>query len=161
MRMQILLASLLLVGVASADEKKIAEAALPKAVRDGLAKKYPTEKRLGWSMETEEGKTTYEAQIVNAAGHRVDVDVSPDGKILAEEETLANDGAPDPVKKALSASPKYRTWTVKKTEKVLHADHPDAPEYELVVSNGKSFAELVFAPDGKLLRTEEKKRGED
>jgi hypothetical protein len=161
MRMHILLASLLLSGIAVADEKKVAESAVPKVVRDGLAKKYATEKRLGWSKEVEDGKTTYEAQIVNAAGHRVDVDVSPEGKILAEEETLDNAAAPDAVKKALSASPKYGTWTVKKTEKVTHADKPDAPEYELVVSNGKAAAELVFAADGKLLRTEEKKRGED
>jgi hypothetical protein len=150
---------LLAAGWARAEETKIKEADVPKAVLDGVAKKYPTAKRVGFEREVEHGKTVYEIQLVND-GHKIDVDVSPDGRIVEEEEEIAFDSAPDPVRKAFSASPKFGKWTVKRAEKVVKADKPDAPEYELLVSNGKSAAEIVFAADGKQLKVEEKKKGD-
>lgn len=44
---------------------------------------------------------------------------------------------------------------MKKVEKVVHADKPESPEYEVHLTSGKSGAEVVFAADGKQLRAEE------
>jgi len=156
----IVFCGLLVAGVARAEEKRIKESEVPKAVIDGVAKKYPAGKRVGFEREDEEGKTIYEVKVVND-GHKIDVDVTPDGRIVEEEEEIAFSTTPDAVKKALTASPKFGKWTVKRAEKVVHADKPDAPEFELLLTSGKNVAEVVFAADGKQLKVEEKKKGQD
>lgn len=146
--------TLSLAGTAFAEEKKINESEVPKAALDGVVKKYPTAKRVGFEREVEKGKTVYEIKLVND-GRKIDVDVSPEGKIVAEEEEVAIDSAPEAVKKALAASPKYGKWTIKRLEKVINDENTAAPQYEYVVMNGKSKAEVVFAADGKLVKTED------
>lgn len=131
---------------------------VPKPVLDSVARKYPAAKQLRYERETEDGKTIYEIQL-EAGGHKIDVDVTPDGRIFEEEEEIDFSTAPDAVKKSLVASPKYGKWSVKRAEKITHADRP-TPDYELLVARGKDLAELVFAADGKLLKTEPKKPGD-
>jgi hypothetical protein len=132
---------------------------VPKAVLDSVAKKYPAAKRLQYERETEDGKTIYEIQVLSN-GHKIDVDVTPDGRIFEEEEEIPFATAPDAVKQAFAGSAKFGRWSVKRAERLTHADRPDAPEYELLVASGKNLAELVFAADGKQLKIEEKKPGE-
>lgn len=86
-------------GGATADEKKIGEADVPKPVLDGVAKKYPAAKRLGYEKEVENGKTVYEVKVMNE-GRKIDLDVTPDGRIVEEEQEIAWSAAPDAVKKA-------------------------------------------------------------
>jgi hypothetical protein len=133
---------------------------VPKPVLDSVARKYPGAKQLRYERETEEGKTIYEIQVL-AGGHKIDVDVTPDGRIVEEEEEIDFAAAPEAVKKSLVASPKYGKWSVKRAEKITHADRPTTPDYELLVARGKDLAELVFAADGKLLKTEAKKPGDE
>jgi hypothetical protein len=150
----LVMAVVLFAGPAFGAETKISESEVPQPVLDAVAKKYPAAKRVGFEREVEHGKTVYEVKVLVGA-RKIDLDVSADGKLTSEEEELAYDAVPTAVRTTLSASPKYGTWTVKKAEKVVHAERPDAPEYELAVTNGRSKAELVFAADGKLLRTED------
>ena len=145
---------LLIAGSAFAGESKISEAEVPKAVLDGVAKKYPAAKKTGFEREVEKGKTVFEVKLLNG-GHKIDVDVSPEGTILEEEEEIAFDAAPAAVKAALASSSKYAKWTVKRAERVVTAGNHAEPHFEIVVTSGKNKAELVFSTDGKLLRTEE------
>ena len=139
-------------GMATAGEKKLAERDVPRPVLDGVAKQYPTAKRLGYAREVEKGNTVYEVKL-DADGRKIDLDVTPDGRILVAEEQIAVEATPEAVKRGLAASAKYGQWLVKRAEKVTATDGtPD--KYELVVVEGKRKAELTFSADGKLLATE-------
>jgi hypothetical protein len=144
---------MLIAGSALAGEKEISESEVPKAVLDSVAKKYPAAKRTGFAREVDKGKTVFEVQLVDG-GHKIDVDVSPEGTILETEEELAFDAAPPAVKAALARSAKYAKWTVKRAERVVTAGNDAEPRFEIAVANGKDKAELVFSADGKLVRTE-------
>ena len=87
-------------------------------------------------------------------GRKIDVDVSPEGMILETEEELAFAAAPAAVKAALASSAKYAKWTVTRAERVVTAGHDAEPRFEVAVAHGKDKAELIFAADGTLLRTE-------
>ena len=45
-------------------------------------------------------------------------------------------------------------WTVTRAERVVTAGHDAEPRFEIAVTHGKDKAEIVFAADGTLLRTE-------
>jgi hypothetical protein len=143
----------LLAGAACADQT-ISESEVPKPALDGVTRKYPGAKKLGFERETEDGQTNYEVKLLHH-DQRIDVEVAADGKIVSEETTISFDAAPEAVKQALAASPKYGKWTVRHTERVIQGENTAAPRYEIVVSKGKHKAELVFAADGKLLPGEE------
>jgi hypothetical protein len=142
-----------------AEEKKISEAEVPKSALEVVSKKYPTARKTGFAREIEHGKTLYEVQLVDGA-RKIDVGVSPEGRILAEEEELAFDAAPEAVKQAVAAS-KYARWAVRRVEKVIENENASAPRFELLVANGKDRAEIVFTADGKRVRTENKRPGND
>jgi hypothetical protein len=153
------LALLSLSSTAAADEKKVKQSDVPKPVIDSVTRKYPGAKLVGFESETEEGKTSYEVKVSDGK-RQIEVDCTPDGKIAAEEEKIAFEAVPEKVRQALKASPKYGSWKVRGSERVIRDEKADAPFYELVVENGKGKAELVFAADGRIEKTEEKKQGE-
>jgi hypothetical protein len=138
---------------AVAKEVRVAEHEVPRLALDAVTKKHPTAKKIGFEKETEGDKVSYEVKIVDGARH-IDVDVSADGKITAEEEMLTPSELPSPVRDALAHSPKYGKWSVKRVERVIQDEKGEAPTYEIVVAHDSAKAELVFAPDGKLLTTE-------
>ncbi|MDB4966479.1 MAG: hypothetical protein JWN44_2168 [Myxococcales bacterium] len=138
---------------AVASEKKVAEKEVPKAALDAVSHKYPNAKRVGFEREDTGKSVSYEVKLVDNA-RKIDVDVSGDGKILAEEEVIAMTEVPSAVRDALAKSPKYGKWTVKKVERVIKDEKTDAPLYEIVVTSDKSKAEVVFAKDGTLVSTE-------
>ena len=158
MKTTVLLTAMLVLAAATATatEKKIREADVPKPVLDAIQKKYPTAKLTGFEVENENGKTAYEIKLSDGK-KQLEVVCSPAGKIVAEEEQIAIEEVPAKVRDALKASAKYGTWTVHHVERVVNDGNAQAPEYEIKVVSGKQAAELVFTPDGKLTRTEEKK----
>jgi hypothetical protein len=144
---------------ARAQEVKVEEKDVPKACIDAVKKKYPTAKLTGFEKETEGDKVTYEVRVEvkgEKAVRKIDVELSPGGKILAEEEEISKDALPEKVKKALAAS-KYGTWEIKRVERVVKEEKEDDPSYELVVTNGKRKFEIVLDKDGKITNEEEKK----
>jgi hypothetical protein len=148
---------LALCGLAHAEEKKIQEAAVPKPVIAKVKQKYPNGKLLGFELETEGGKAAYEVKLSDDA-KQLEVVLSPDGKILAEEEKIAIEAVPEKVRQALKATPQYGSWTVHHAERVIVDEQADAPSYEIKVVKGTTRAELVFTPDGKLTKTEVEKK---
>ena len=135
-----------------ASERKLKEADVPKAVIDAVKTAHPDAKITGFEEEKEQGKTVYEVSLGEGA-NKVELDVSPDGKILTTETVIALNAVPGEVQKAFGAS-KYGKWTVKKVEKVVDTGHEQDPRFEYQVSNAGKRAEVVFANDGKIVKEE-------
>jgi hypothetical protein len=141
-------------GRAVAEEKKIQKADVPKPVLDAVTKKYPSAKMVAFEFAEEEGKKLYEIGL-EQSGTKMDVELSPEGKIEVEETVIKQSDVPGPVKAGLTSS-KYKGWKTEKIERVIKEEKTDNPEYEFVVSTkGKKF-ELVFDKAGKLTKEENK-----
>jgi hypothetical protein len=153
--------SLLGLGLVHAGETPLKESDVPKAAIDAVKKKYPKAKLTGFAKLCDHDKTVYEVQIEDGK-RRIDIDVSPEGKILEEEETIAADDLPKEVKKGLADS-KYARWKIKKVERVIREEKDKDPSYEVVLQDGESRWEVVFDKAGKITKEEDhtpKKRPE-
>ena len=139
-------------------EKSLQRAEVPPAVINAVTKKYPKAKLKKFEQEQEEGKTVYEVQIATGKD-QISIDVTPEGKILAEETIIATSALPPAVKEGLAAS-KYQGWKIAKAEKVIENEKDDAPAYELVVQSKKARFEVVLDQTGKITK-EEAKSGRD
>src|SRR5262249_15164221 len=148
MRTSVVLAVLAVAGVAAAGEKKIDRAAVPKPVLGAIEKHFPSAKQLGFEREDEKGKIIFEARLQDGA-RRLDVDISPDGKLMAVEETIRYDAAPEAVRKSVAAS-KYAKFNVVRAEKVQEYkdEKVAATNYELLVSAKDKRVELVLDETG-------------
>src|SRR5262245_57661035 len=88
---------------AFAGEKRIKKSEVPKVVLDATTSRYPKAEMSGFAQEEEHGRTIFEVQLTEA-GARIEIDVSPEGKILTEERTISMKDVPDAVRKGLSTS---------------------------------------------------------
>lgn len=156
----ILLGALLLgSGVASAEEKKIPESQVPRPVIAAVGKKYPDAKLKGFEKETDQGKIRYEVSIVSTSKGSVDIDLSPEGKILAEETKIKTAALPKTVKNGVSTS-KYQAWKVTGWEKVIENERDDQPFYEGVFLSKDKKVEVVFDAQGKITKEEDQAASE-
>jgi hypothetical protein len=137
------------------EEKTLAPVNVPRPVLDAIGKMYPKAKVKKFARENEGGKEIIEVELINAAKEEISVDVSLDGRILAEETTIQPSALPAPVRGALQGS-KYKTWKIIKAEKVIHEGKDDAPEYEVLVQSKKEKIEVVLDKDGKITKEEPK-----
>ena len=148
-----------LLGLVRADEKKLKESDVPKAVVDAVKKKYPKATIKQWEKDTkkdEKGETVlYEASLEDGK-RKIDVELNSDGKFVCEEEQIEQSALPDKVKKGLADS-KYGKWAVKRTEKVVHDEKDADAAFELIVTSEDEKYEIVFDKDGKLTKEEKKK----
>jgi hypothetical protein len=145
-------------GLGLAREQAIKKSQVPAPVLDAVARKYPHARQVGFSREAEESKVTFEVQVVEGTRH-IDIDVSPEGKILAEEETIPRDDLPAAVRKALAESARYRDWTVQQVERVVTGEHESEPSFELQMAHGRQKSEIVFDKEGRLTHEENKGGG--
>jgi hypothetical protein len=111
----------------------------PKPVTDAIAKAYPkaTVKRCA-----PEG-ANFEAKLANP---ELELDLAPDGKILATEEKIAVSALPDAVKKAFAA--RYPKAKAERAEKETTSDKKVSYE---IAFGGK---EATFAADGTFIEEE-------
>ena len=148
----------LVLAVANAGERELKRSNVPKAVLEAAAARLSEAVMVGFSVEEESGKTVYEVRL-EVRTRRVDLDITPDGKVLSEERTIARDELPDAVRKSLASS-RYARAKVRRIEEVIDAARPDAPTYELVVEQAGRRHELVFSHTGELVGAEAKTKGE-
>jgi uncharacterized membrane protein YkoI len=137
-----------------APEKSVKQSEVPKPVLEAVTKKYPKAKLRKFGQEVEDGKEIYEVELTSGPDD-VSIDVSPQGKILAEETTIKPAALPAPVKAGLQAS-KYKAWKITKAERVIHDEKEDAPAYEVVVQSKKEKFEVVLDMSGKITKEEAK-----
>ena len=129
--------SVLAVGVASGQEKKIKRSDLPPAVEKAMAEVSKGAAIKGFSKETENGKTTYE--------------VEPNRTVAEVEEEVALDSLPAEVKEGLNA--KAAGGKILKVESLTKKGKLVAYEAH-IEAEGKRH-EIQVGPDGKPLDHEE------
>jgi len=141
---------LMLIGVASAQEKKIKRSDLPPAVEKTVAAQSAGATIRGFSTEKEKGQTLYEVEMT-VNGHSKDISIAPDGAIVEIEEQVALDSLSPEVKAGLQA--KAGKGKILKVESLTKKDKLVAYEAQ-VETNGKK-SEVQVGPDGKPLDHEE------
>ncbi|QEL19470.1 PepSY-like domain-containing protein [Limnoglobus roseus] len=147
----------LAVGVSRAGEEKIALDKLPKAVTAAVKKRFPKAEMVEAAKETEGDKTEYEVSLKDGTT-KMDVMLSPDGKITLIEKVIDDKNLPKAVTAALAA--KYPKATTKLAEEVVKVvdgkETLDFYEVILVAADKKTY-EVQITADGTIKQTEEKK----
>lgn len=144
------LAGLVLAGVGLAQEKKIKRSELPPAVEKTVTEVSKDATVKGFSRETENGKTSYEVELV-VSGHSKDVEIDPSGAVLEVEEEVAMDALPADVKAGLNAT--AAGGRILKVESLTKKGKLVA--YEAKVESAGKKKEIQVGPDGKPLDHEE------
>lgn len=142
----------------AADEKeeKVDLKKVPKAVIDAVKAKFDGAELLGAEKEKADGKLVYEISLKHN-GHKIEVTVTPAGKIVSTEKTIAVKDLPKAVAEALDS--KYAKATIKVVEEVTEGEKVS---YEvLLVTAGKKTVEVVFDPSGKVVKEEKKDEKKD
>jgi hypothetical protein len=157
-RAAITLALVAVGATAVASERRNGKSEVPKAVLDAVAAKHPRSKLIGFSEEREGGKAVYEVTLETVSG-RLEAIVSPEGRILTEEQTIAIKDLPEPVRKGLAGS-RHAKARVLRVERVTDSRKPKQPTYEILLeATGKAQRhELVFSSAGKLIKDEAKSK---
>jgi uncharacterized membrane protein YkoI len=146
-----ILAGLFFAGICSAQEKKIKRSDLPPAVEKTVVEVSKGATVKGFSEETENGKTTYEVEMV-IDGHTKDVELDPSGSIVEIEEETAMDSLPANVKAGLTT--KAAGGKILKVETLTKGGKLVAYEAKVQSAAGKK-SEIQVGPDGKPLDHEE------
>ena len=145
-----MLASMLLASAARADVKKAAPTTCPDPVKASVAKGYPDAAIASCKHEHEDGREQYEVKLTRKDGARLELDVSPDGKILQAEEKVELAAVPTAVMKAFSA--KYPKAKASRAEKETRAD--GGVFYELAFQGDHGRKEATFKADGSFAEEE-------
>lgn len=141
---------LCLPAAARADETPIDRSAVPKAVLDAVARKFPRARQLRFAREVDKGVEAFEVELVDGP-RRVDVSLAMDGTLLVEEEVIKRSAVPDPVLRAFGAHATYGSWKLARAERIVKRGNTAQPTFELVVARGRKRVELLFDRDGRLL----------
>jgi len=133
-------------------EKKDKKVNVPELVKKAFTDKYPLAKKVEWSLE-KEGE--YEAEFyLNKAEMSVNIDAK--GNVLEVETEISETELPQSVKTALA-----KDFVGYKLDEIEKAEANGVIAYELEAKKEKKKYELVFDASGKVLKKEEKKKGED
>jgi hypothetical protein len=146
----VLVASLMVVGSAFAQEKKIKRSELPAAVQKTVVEQSKGATIRGFSEEKENGQTTYEAEML-VDGHTKDVQMDSNGAVMEIEEQVDLQTMSAEVKAGLEA--KAGKGKITKVESITKKDKLVAYEAQVVTDGKKS--EVQVGPDGKPLDHEE------
>jgi hypothetical protein len=144
------LAILALTLTATAQEKKIAQSALPAPVQKAAQAQSQGATVKGFSTEKENGKTVYEAEMV-INGHSKDIQFAADGTVNEIEEEIAFNSLPGNVQSALTK--KAAGAKITKVESLTKQGKLVA--YEAATLKGTKKGEIQVGPDGSNLAHEE------
>ena len=125
-------------------EKKVDLSKVPKKVVSAVKKKYPEAKIRGVSTEVDKDQKVYEVAITNK-GQKIDVSLTPDGKIISIEAEIQMKDVPKAVVKALQT--KYPKAKVRLIEEVTKGK-TRYYEFQLTTAEGQAV-EASFDPSGK------------
>lgn len=142
---------------ARADEEKIAIDKLPKAVRETVKKRFPKAELVEAAKETDGDKVEYEVTLKDGET-KYDVMLSPDGKITLIEKVIAANDLPKAVAAAIAEKyPKATGKVYEEMTKVVEGKEVIAYYEVLLETADKKMFEVEVSPEGKILKTEEKK----
>jgi hypothetical protein len=146
----LLVGSLVLVGSAFAQEKKIKRSELPSAVEKSVVEQSKGATIRGFSEEKENGQTTYEVKML-VKGHSKDVQMDASGAVIEIEEQVDLQAVSAEVRAGLQA--KAGKGQITKVESITKKDKLVAYEAQVVTDGKKS--EVQVGADGKPLHHEE------
>jgi hypothetical protein len=146
----LLVVILALVGSVFAQEKRIKRSELPTAVEKTVVEQSKGATIRGFSEEKENGRTTYEAEML-VNGHTKDVQMDANGAVIEIEEQLDIQAVPAGVRAGLQA--KAGKGKITKIESITKKDKLVAYEAQVVTDGKKS--EVQVGSDGKPLDHEE------
>ena len=146
----VLVVSLMVVGSAFAQEKKIKRSELPAAVEKTVVEQSKGATIRGFSEEKENGQTTYEAEML-VDGHTKDVQMDSNGAVIEIEEQVDLQAVSAEVRAGLQA--KAGKGKITKVESITKKDKLVAYEAQVVTDGKKS--EVQVGADGKPLDHEE------
>lgn len=144
--------SLLASAAARAGEHRVRANEVPPSVRAAIAKRYPRAAILGYVKETERGAVSYEVSL-RLGGRATDVGVSPEGRILSQEDRIDRNDLPAEVSNALLA-PAYRQGHIERIERIVEPDGNGAARFEILLRMAGRKLELTFEGDGRLAKEE-------
>jgi len=145
-------ALLALTQVVGAGETELRSDEVPEAVRDSLQAHYPGAKYLGFSMETGNGSSLYEAEM-NVAGRRIDALLDSVGTFQEIETEVHVSELPEAVRTALRES-EFAEGRIENAESHAVPGSGKEPDYELLVELKGETYELVYSSRGALKRSE-------
>jgi uncharacterized membrane protein YkoI len=141
---------MLAAGMDFAQEKKIQRSELPPAVEKTVPEVSKGATIKGFSEETENGKTTYEVEMI-VDRHTKDVEIDASGAILEIEEEVAIDSLSADVKAGLNA--KAASGKILKVESLNKQGKIVA--YEAKIEKADRKSEFQVGPNGESLAHEE------
>ncbi len=141
-----------LVGAAWADEEKVSLDKVPKAVLDAVKDKFKDAELVSAQTEKEDGKLVYEINIKHK-GHKMEISVTPKGKIVSIETTIAVQDLPKAVAKAIDS--KYPKAAIKRAEEIRQGEKVS---YEVLLVTVDKKIEVVLDSSGKVVKEEKKDR---
>jgi hypothetical protein len=154
----ITLATVLVLGLGvRADEEKVALDKVPQAVMETVKKRFPKGELIEAAKDTADGKTEYEV-TVKLKGQKIDITLTPEGKLLGLEKEIALKDLPKVV--AATLTQKHPKATYKIIEEVFKVrDGKEVLEYYevLLVTADQKEAEVLILPDGKIKPAEKAK----
>jgi uncharacterized membrane protein YkoI len=140
-----------------AKEEKVPLDKVPKEVLDAFKAKFPGAKLTDASTEVEEGKKIYELAFTYK-DHKYEMEVEPNGTIIAIDKQLDEKELPEAVAKTLAE--KYPKAKYKMIEEVTKKDKIEYYEIELTTADMKDV-EVLVDPSGKITKEEKKEKKED
>jgi len=140
-------------------ERKVTAAEVPPAVLQAFAKAYPNAEVRGYAEEQEDGNKIYEVSFTHE-GKSMDVTYTGDGGLFEVEETIDLANLPQAARDEINN--KFKEPQIKRVEKVAKSGRLAFEVKVDVQENGalKRY-ELVFDPDGKLLKQESEEEDEE
>ncbi len=128
-------------------EKRVTMKDLPPAVQVTVKEQSKGARLRGLAMETENGKTFYEAELM-INGHSKDVTIDPDGNVVTIEEQIKLASVPIAVKtEFLKQAGKGKIQLI---ESIMENNAIVA--YEAHINTAGKISEVKLSPDGKLLK---------
>lgn len=131
---------------------KLAFEKLPEPVKAAVFKAYPDAKVMGAEEEQDEGKLVYEVKFKHGA-QVIELSLSADGQVVAEEKVIKLEQTPELVRKALAGALPAGA----KIERVEQVTEAGKETYEADVRNKDgSRLELVVDSKGAVVTKSEK-----
>ena len=131
-------------------EQSIRKNDVPAAILEAFQKSYPKAAIKGYAKEVEHDTLKYEIESTEGKVHR-DVTYLADGTMVSVEETLPYKDLPEAVRKSLDRE--YPNAKVNICEKIMKGS---TVQYELLIRYRKEKFEVLFNPDGTIVKTEKK-----
>jgi hypothetical protein len=126
---------------------------IPQVVKTGFKKQFSTADHVKWSKENSH---EFEAEF-KMEGNKLSATFDEKGNWKETEQSISSDELPMEVKETLTAE--FPDYVIKSPEKLSSPEYVVA--YEMIVKKDGERLEVLFTPDGKLVKKKVEKGDEE